>query len=638
MDLQSAYVIMALAAFFHPSDGTPGSCGDVTGVGQTIPMYRSCGHMSDLNGDMVQSVAVIVKVSSFMDMSCGRHYKYGITSNHRVCRIPGNNTVGEPMSTIAASTSSTQGTIMIMNPTTTPTSTLATTEITSRPKTSTPEATTELTRQSTSAPFTTQPKSSSPVMEEFSTEVPADRSSTRSLDDVTPPSIPQTSTYKVPESTSYSSASATTTQTTSIHVTTTNATSKQDTTTQETTTQLPIVQETETQGILTQGPVIQETTTQATTTQPLTTRETTTQTTTTLGTTTQATTTQSPTTKETTTQTSATLGNTTQSTTTQVTTIQTTATHSTTTNATTKPASTIRTTQQDTTVAPGIPKVFVTDHQNSRIVWADLHGPERMEFSVFQSLPYKPMDIAFDHVEQMVYWSSKEEKRIWRIDVIGGSKEAVINQNFQGEPLGIAIAEHSRHLYCTYHPRFPGPCTYESQGWISRVEIGNPNSETLFVDGLFKPKAIAIDERNGYLYWSRHEGIDRKRLNSTSPSVSVEEVINLPVFSEMNGLIINSNGTRLFFCDENSKRALYLDIARDGGTGSAGGNVIDIIDEGFLLRDVGMGFDGAALYWLQPGQKRIVVMDDYRTSNEFHFEAQQEFDDPQRMHIARVIV
>nr|XP_054763127.1 mucin-2-like [Lytechinus pictus] len=554
------------------------------------------------------------------------------------------------MSTIAASTSSTQGTIMIMNPTTTPTSTLATTEITSRPKTSTPEATTELTRQSTSAPFTTQPKSSSPVMEEFSTEVPADRSSTRSLDDVTPPSIPQTSTYKVPESTIHSSTSATITQSTSIHVTTTNATSKQDTTTQETTTQLPIVQETETQGILTQGPVIQETTTQATTTQPLTTRETTTQTTTTLGTTTQATTTQSPTTKETTTQTSATLGNTTQSTTTQVTTIQTTARHSTTTNATTtKPASTIRTTQQDTTVAPGIPKVFVTDHQNSRIVWADLHGPERMEFSVFQSLPYKPMDIAFDHVEQMVYWSSKEEKRIWRIDVIGGSKEAVINQNFQGvvipvasffvkqlisiynrsqtEPLGIAIAEHSRHLYCTY----------ESQGWISRVEIGNPNSETLFVDGLFKPKAIAIDERNGYLYWSRHEGIDRKRLNSTSPSVGVEEVINLPVFSEMNGLIINSNGTRLFFCDENSKRALYLDIARDGGTGSAGGNAIDIIEEGFLLRDVGMGFDGE-LYWLQPGQKRIVVMDDYRTSNEFHFEAQQEFDDPQRMHIARVIV
>ncbi|XP_041473726.1 uncharacterized protein LOC121422630 [Lytechinus variegatus] len=635
---------MALAALFHPSDGTPGSCGDITGVGQTIPIYKPCGHRSDLNGDMVQSVAVIVQVSSFIDMSCGRHYKYGITSNHRICRIPeeGNNTVGEPMGTIEASTSSTQKASMTMNPTTspstTPTSTLGTTEMTSIPRTSTPEATTELTRQSTSAPFTTQPKGrgSSPVMDEFSTTVseePADRSSTSSPDDETTPSIPHTSVYKVPESTVHSSTSVTTTQTTPRHVTTTNATSKHDTITQETTTQLPKVQETETQGTSTQGPVMQETTTQATTTQPVTTQEAITRATTTLGTTTQATTTQSPTTQETTTQTLATLGRptTTQSTTTQATTTQTpTTTHSATTNATTaKPAPTIRTTQQDTTVAPGISKVFVTDHQNNRIIWADLHGPERMEFSVFQSLPYKPMDIAFDHVEQMVYWSSKEEKRIWRIDVIGVlEKEAVINENFQDEPLGIAIAEHSRHLYCTY----------ESVGWISRVEIGNPDSETLFAEGLFKPKAIAIDERNGYLYWSRHEGIDRKRLNSTTLSGDgVEEVIDLPVFSEMNGLIINRNGTRLFFCDENSKRALYLDITRDDTTATTGGNAIDIIDEGFLLRDVGMGSDGA-LYWLQPGEKRIVVMDDYRLSSEFHFEAQQEFGDPQRMHIARVIV
>lgn len=88
-------------------------------------------------------------------------------------------------------------------------------------------------------------------------------------------------------------------------------------------------------------------------------------------------------------------------------------------------------------------------------------------------------------------------------------------------------------------------------------------------------------------------------------------------------------GTRLFFCDENSKEALYFDI------GSS--NPVELIgsDRGYVLRDVSMDGNGV-LYWLESGEKRILVMGDYERSTHFHIEAGNEFTNPQRIHIARI--
>lgn len=52
-----------------------------------------------------------------------------------------------------------------------------------------------------------------------------------------------------------------------------------------------------------------------------------------------------------------------------------------------------------------------------------------MQFSVLRSLDGEPSDIAFDPVEQTVYWSSKEKKKVSRSDLVGGSKETVIDAN-----------------------------------------------------------------------------------------------------------------------------------------------------------------------------------------------------------------
>lgn len=74
-------------------------------------------------------------------------------------------------------------------------------------------------------------------------------------------------------------------------------------------------------------------------------------------------------------------------------------------------------------------EVFVTDGQDKSIMWADLHGPDSMQFSVLRSLDGTPSDVAFDPVEQKVYWSSKEKKKVSRSDLVGGSKETVIDAN-----------------------------------------------------------------------------------------------------------------------------------------------------------------------------------------------------------------
>ncbi|XP_030840838.1 uncharacterized protein LOC105446070 [Strongylocentrotus purpuratus] len=135
-----------------------------------------------------------------------------------------------------------------------------------------------------------------------------------------------------------------------------------------------------------------------------------------------------------------------------------------------------------------------------------------------------------------------------------------------------------------------------------------------------------MDYQIRYLYWSRHEGIDRKLLNGTDKEGGIEEVIQLQMFSKMNGLTINPDGTRLFFCDENSKQALYLDI----GSSSA----VVLIRE-YELRDVSMDGNGV-LYWLESGEKLILVMDDYELSTDFNIEEEGQFNNPQRIHIALV--
>ncbi|XP_041474142.1 mucin-2-like [Lytechinus variegatus] len=263
-------------------------------------------------------------------------------------------------------------------------------------------------------------------------------------------------------------------------------------------------------------------------------------------------------------------------------------------------------------------KVFVTDHQDKRILWADLHGLQRLKFSVFKTLSGKPSDVNFDTVEQKLYWSDNDNKRIWRADPLPDSiPEHVTMENTDDKPLGIVIAEQARYLYCTY----------ESKGWIHRVTLGDPNSETPFEENIDKARALAIDEVNGYLYWSRHEGIDRKRLDGSG---SKQVVLALPEFSKLFGLTINTEGSRLFFCDENSKKALYVDLWTSDPPVLLIGS-----QHSMVLRDVSMDGNGV-LYWLQSGYKRIVVMVDYLTSTELLFDALDAFVNPQRMHIARI--
>eukprot|EP00057_Strongylocentrotus_purpuratus_P026231 XP_011680705.1 PREDICTED: low-density lipoprotein receptor-related protein 4-like [Strongylocentrotus purpuratus] len=261
-------------------------------------------------------------------------------------------------------------------------------------------------------------------------------------------------------------------------------------------------------------------------------------------------------------------------------------------------------------------KVFVINHGEGSILWADLHGPDKLQFSVFLDLKgKKPLDVNFDPQEQKVYWSDIDNKQIWRVSLEGQQQEAVTLAN-SDKPLGIGIAVQARYLYCTYE-----------NGLINRVILGDPDSEEQFVECIDKPRALAIDEPQGYLYWSQDERINRKRLSGRGDT---HEVLFMKSFSKIVGLMINSAGTRLFFCDENSKEALYFDIGSRR-------NPVELIgsDEGYVLRDVSMDGNGV-LYWLRSGEARILVMDDYERSTDFHIEAKNQFDDPQRIHIARI--
>ena len=51
-------------------------------------MFPPCGETLDQNGDLVQTIAAVVQVSSFMNMKCGRRNSFRVSSRHRICRIP----------------------------------------------------------------------------------------------------------------------------------------------------------------------------------------------------------------------------------------------------------------------------------------------------------------------------------------------------------------------------------------------------------------------------------------------------------------------------------------------------------------------------------------------------------------------
>ncbi|XP_063955519.1 low-density lipoprotein receptor-related protein 6-like [Lytechinus pictus] len=154
--------------------------------------------------------------------------------------------------------------------------------------------------------------------------------------------------------------------------------------------------------------------------------------------------------------------------------------------------------------------VFVTDPKAEKIFVAELQ--DELLFTPIAST-LRPRGITYDPVSKKIYWTEGQVRRIVRADINGSNIEIVTKFSSSQYRPGlddIVVAVNSRTLYVA--------CRRVNR--ISSVLIaeGSPlpwNQTNFLTEGIVWPRALVVDEEQGYLYWSMENTIARKFLNGS---------------------------------------------------------------------------------------------------------------------------
>uniref|UniRef100_A0A8C2E666 Nidogen 1b n=1 Tax=Cyprinus carpio TaxID=7962 RepID=A0A8C2E666_CYPCA len=154
--------------------------------------------------------------------------------------------------------------------------------------------------------------------------------------------------------------------------------------------------------------------------------------------------------------------------------------------------------------------------------------------------------VAFDCVEQMIFWSDITQPSISRATLQGGETSLLITD--LGCPEGIAIDHMSRNMYWT-------------DSILDRIEVSRLDGSqrrVLFDDDLINPRPIIADPAYGYLYWSdwNRDGpkIERSGLDGSDRTVLVQDGLGLP-----NALTFDPQSRRLCWADAGTRKVECID-------------------------------------------------------------------------------
>eukprot|EP00057_Strongylocentrotus_purpuratus_P019911 XP_011674385.1 PREDICTED: low-density lipoprotein receptor 2-like [Strongylocentrotus purpuratus] len=271
------------------------------------------------------------------------------------------------------------------------------------------------------------------------------------------------------------------------------------------------------------------------------------------------------------------------------------------------------TTSHPTTTTPSTAKIFVTDESTENKIFV-AYLRDDLDFTSIPSTK-EPRYITYDSVEEKIYWTDKDTKRVYRADEDGGHREEVTSES--GDELrGIAIAETSRTLYIASK-------NLKKITWVSIAQGSSfPGVEEPFTAELpEEPYSVEVDEQKGFLYWSVNNEILRKPLDGSSGRSSVYQHDDL---SKITGLSIDlsRDPRRMFFCDSEAEQTFYKDIDIDVEV------TTPVISGEEKLRDVSY-FNGS-LYWTKDDSQRgIAVMTNYgKSSLSFDIKETSEIQSP----------
>ncbi|XP_028903095.1 nidogen-1 isoform X2 [Ornithorhynchus anatinus] len=175
------------------------------------------------------------------------------------------------------------------------------------------------------------------------------------------------------------------------------------------------------------------------------------------------------------------------------------------------------------------------------------NGMKKAEAKALLHIPDKVIiGLAFDCVDQVVYWTDISGPSIGRASLHGGEPDAIIGQGL-GSPEGLAVDHLGRNLFWT-----------DSQ--LDRIEVARLDGglrRVLFESDLVNPRGIVADPVRGNLYWTdwnrESPKIETSYLDGTHRRVLVKDDLGLP-----NGLTFDPHSSLLCWVDAGTHRAECL--------------------------------------------------------------------------------
>ncbi|CAL8355052.1 unnamed protein product [Boreogadus saida] len=201
-------------------------------------------------------------------------------------------------------------------------------------------------------------------------------------------------------------------------------------------------------------------------------------------------------------------------------------------------------------VAPGAHLLFA---QSGKMEQIPLDG-DAMRKELTSTLLHIPdrvvISVAFDCVDQMVYWSDITGPAISKASLSGGDIIPVITTGLES-PEGVAVDHVSRLLFWTDSMR----------DTVEVSQLDGSQRHVLFDTDLVNPRPIVVDPTYGRLYWAdwNRDGpkIETANMDGSERTVLVKDDLGLP-----NGLTFDPETQLLCWADAGTRKVECWDAGR----------------------------------------------------------------------------
>ncbi|XP_078347608.1 low-density lipoprotein receptor-related protein 4-like [Oculina patagonica] len=203
----------------------------------------------------------------------------------------------------------------------------------------------------------------------------------------------------------------------------------------------------------------------------------------------------------------------------------------------------------------------------------------------------RPVALAYDVVEDTVYWTDVSKRTISRSFLNGSSQEVIIKTKLQS-PNGLAVDIIGRNIYWTDE--------YTNKLEVSKLD--GSYRTALVTNSLNSPRDIILDVNKRMMYWTSwnyYSKIEKAEMTGKHREVLVGSGSLYP-----NGLTLDHEKNRLYWVDSSYHKLEYLDLNLN--------NRVSLISSYYILRyPFGLTLLGDDLYWTDTRERAV-----YRANKE----------------------